>query len=176
MATKKKKAKAAPKQTKPATHTFGRTRPSHSGKFPIHVEAERDTKFRPLPKPTGPAPYRLDLKSILSRDDYATIANARKMAFHVNGDMGGIKQGMDQQLVAKGMEQDFDAKLPASENPAFLYITGDCVYYNGEVKEYYAQFYEPYEFFPRPIFAVPGNHDGEALPGEQPLEGFLRNF
>ena len=53
---------------------------------------------------------------------------------------------------------------------------GDCVYYNGKVTEYYNQFYEPYEFFPRPIFAVPGNHDGETLPGQDPLEGFLRNF
>jgi hypothetical protein len=83
---------------------------------------------------------------------------------------------MEQQLVAKGMEQDFNPKADASENPAFLYIAGDCVYYNGEVTEYYSQFYEPYEFFPRPIFAVPGNHDGESLPGQDPLEGFLRNF
>jgi hypothetical protein len=173
---KKATTKTAPKRNEDGVHLFGRTRPSHSGKFPIHVEPERDTHFRALPKATGPSPYRLDLKSIISAGDYADIKREKKLTFHVNGDMGGIKQGMDQQLVAKGMEQDFDAKLPASENPAFLYITGDCVYYNGEVKEYYAQFYEPYEFFPRPIFAVPGNHDGEALPGEQPLEGFLRNF
>jgi acid phosphatase type 7 len=90
--------------------------------------------------------------------------------------MGGIKNGMDQQLVAKGMEQDFDPATAFSDNPAFLYIVGDCVYYNGEIKEYYSQFYQPYEFYPRPIFAVPGNHDGENLPGDNTLDGFLRNF
>jgi hypothetical protein len=163
-------------ETVDGTHTFGRVRPSRSGKYPIHVEPERDTKFRPLPKPTGPLPFHLDLKTILPANDYQAIVSAGKLTFHLNGDMGGIKNGMDQQLVAKGMEQDFDPKVPASENPAFLYITGDCVYYNGEVKEYYSQFYEPYEFFPRPIFAVPGNHDGESLPGQDPLDGFLRNF
>ncbi|HLG47039.1 MAG TPA: metallophosphoesterase [Reyranella sp.] len=173
--------RAGPSRTGPATpsdgvHTFGRIRPTHAGKYPIHTTNERDTHFRPLPKPTGAAPYRLDLRSILSPSDYGAIASAKKLTFHLNGDMGGIKMGMDQTLVAKGMEQDFDSKAAAGDNPAFLYIVGDCVYYNGEVKQYYTQFYEPYEFFPRPIFAVPGNHDGENLPGEDSLEGFLRNF
>ena len=157
-------------------HVYGRTRPSQTGKFPVHLEAARDTDFRPLPPPTGKTPFHLSLRSVLSASDYKAIASKKKLTFHVNGDMGGIKQGMDQQLVAKGMEQDFNPKTKASDNPAFLYITGDCVYYNGEVKEYYSQFYEPYEFFPRPIFAVPGNHDGENLPDDNTLKGFIRNF
>jgi len=157
-------------------HVFGRARPSQAGAYPIHGEPERDTKFRPLPSPTGAPPFHLDLRSVISPSDYQALVTAKKLTFHVNGDMGGIKNGMDQQLVARGMEADFKPKAPLSDNPAFLYILGDCVYYNGEVKEYYSQFYEPYEFFPRPIFAVPGNHDGESLPGEEPLEGFLRNF
>lgn len=181
-----KKAKKKTKKTSPGrksaaqnqtdVHTFGRARPSQTGKFPVHMQTERDTEFRPLPAPTGADPYHLDLKSVVGAATYQAIVAARKMTFHVNGDMGGIKNGMDQQLVAKGMEQDCDPKAAASDTPAFLYITGDCVYYNGEVKDYYSQFYEPYEFLPYPIFAVPGNHDGESLPGEVPLEGFLRNF
>jgi hypothetical protein len=167
---------ASTEAASPPVHAFGRARPSHSGKYPIHAAPERDTKFRPLPQPTGPTPFHLDLESVISPSDYQSIANARKLTFHLNGDMGGIKNGMDQQLVAKGMEQDFAADASASANPAFLYITGDCVYYNGEVNDYYSQFYEPYEFFPRPIFAVPGNHDGENLPGDDSLDGFLRNF
>ena len=189
MAAKKKAAKAKRPTRRPAqsdavpaappadnVHTFGRTRPTHAGKYQIHTTNDRDTHFRPLPAPTGTAPFRLDLRSVLSASDYSAIASAKKLTFHLNGDMGGIKMGMDQTLVAKGMEQDFNPKAAAGDNPAFLYIVGDCVYYNGEIKQYYTQFYEPYEFFPRPIFAVPGNHDGENLPGESSLDGFVRNF
>jgi hypothetical protein len=140
------------------------------------VSSEGDVAFRPLPKPTGRSPFHLDLKSIISPSDYQSIVSAKQLTFHVNGDMGGIKNGMEQQLVAKGMEADFAPAAAASENPAFLYIMGDCVYYNGEITEYYSQFYQPYEFYPRPIFAVPGNHDGENLSSGNTLDGFLRNF
>ena len=157
-------------------HVFGRTRPSHSGKFPIHQKEARDTHFRPLPPPTGKTPFRLDLKSILSAADYQDIVRKKRLTFHLNGDMGGIQYAVPQELVAKGMEADFDSAKPASANPAFLYITGDCVYFNGEVKEYYKQFYQPYEFYRGPIFAVPGNHDGENLPDDDTLQGFIRNF
>ena len=157
-------------------HVFGRPRPSESGTFPIHRKPERDTHFRDLPPPTGVDPFHLDLKSVIPDQDYATITQKKKLTFHFNGEMGGIVFGIPQELVAKGMEADFDDQADASENPAFLYIVGDCVYFNGEVKEYYKQFYQPYEFYPRPIFAVPGNHDGENLPGDNTLDGFLRNF
>ena len=157
-------------------HVFGRQRPSDGKTFPIHVQAKRDTKFRPLPKPTGAAPFQLDLKSIVPAKNYAAIVAGKRLTFHLNGDMGGVKTNEDQILVARGMEADFDPNKDASENPAFLYIAGDCVYFNGEVKEYYAQFYEPYDFYPGPIFAVPGNHDGENVAGENTLKGFVRNF
>ncbi|HVN90685.1 MAG TPA: metallophosphoesterase [Candidatus Binataceae bacterium] len=159
-------------------HVFGRTRPSHGGRFPIHRTQERDTHFRDLPDPTGAEPFHLDLKDIIAADDYQTIVRKKTLTFHLNGDMGGIVYGVPQELVAKGMEQDFASDADASENPAFLYITGDCVYFNGQVSEYYKQFYQPYELYPRPIFAVPGNHDGENLDddGETSLDGFKRNF
>lgn len=166
-------------------HLYGRARPGEDGTFPLHKAPPRNTSFRPLPevgdKPNevpGPSPFRLDLKSIIPEADYAAIVSAGKLTFHLNADMGGIQYGVPQSLVAAGMEADFDAGKPASENPAFLYITGDCVYFNGEVSQYYAQFYEPYEHYPRPIVAVPGNHDGENL-GDDPktsLDGFIRTF
>jgi hypothetical protein len=90
--------------------------------------------------------------------------------------MGGINYAVPQELVAAGMEADFDPKAGAESNPAFLYINGDCVYFNGETSKYYEQFYHPYSFYPGPIFAVPGNHDGENLPGQNTLDGFVRNF
>lgn len=158
-------------------HTFGRARPSKvAGGHALHSSPPRDTHFRDLPDPPGDEPYHLDLVTVISEADYAAIKSAKKLTFHLNGDMGGIKDGMPQQLVAKGMEADFEDGAAASENPAFLYILGDCVYYNGEIERYYAQFYEPYEFYPRPIFAVPGNHDGENLDTGKTLDGFMRNF
>lgn len=157
-------------------HVFGHARPSESGRYPVHQRLERDTHFRDLPPPTGSAPFRLDLRSILPDATYAGIVASKRLAFHLNGDMGGIKYGVPQELVARGMEQDFAAAAAPGVNPAFLYIVGDCVYFNGEIKDYYAQFYQPYEFYPGPIFAVPGNHDGENLPGDQTLDGFVRNF
>jgi acid phosphatase type 7 len=157
-------------------HVFGRARPSQAGQHPIHQAPERDTHFRDLPPPTGSAPFHLDLKSILPDSRYQAILDHKKLTFHLNGDMGGILYGVPQELVAKGMEQDFAALADPSTSPAFLYVLGDCVYFNGEVKEYYKQFYQPYEFYHGPIFAVPGNHDGENLPGENTLDGFVRNF
>lgn len=157
-------------------HSFGRARPGEGGTFPLHQDPERNTAFRPLPPPTGQQPFRLDLKTIISDEDYAAIVANKKLTFHLNGDMGGIKYGVPQELVARGMEADFDPQAPASDNPAFLYITGDCVYFNGEISQYYAQFYEPYEHYPKPIFAVPGNHDGENLSSGHSLDGFVRNF
>jgi acid phosphatase type 7 len=158
------------------SHVFGRMRPSRGGQHPIHVRSERDVPFHPLPPPTGSEPFHLNLQAILPEVQYQTIVDRKKLTFHLNGDMGGIKFAVPQQLVAKGMEDDFDVSKDASENPAFLYITGDCVYFNGEVTQYYVQFYEPYEFYPAPIFAVPGNHDGDNLPGQNTLDGFVRNF
>lgn len=161
-------------------HSFGRVRPGEDGSQALHQDSQRNTSFRSLPDPTGQAPFRLDLRSIIPDSDYATIVKKRKLTFHLNGDMGGIKYGVPQELVARGMEADFDPTLDASENPAFLYISGDCVYFNGQISQYYAQFYEPYEHYPKPIFAIPGNHDGENLTsgtGEgTSLDGFVRNF
>ena len=157
-------------------HTFGRRRPILSGKYPVTLEPKRDTHFRDLPPPTGAPPFRLALADVLDAEDMKSIVDGQRLTFHLNGDMGGIKYAVPQELVAKGMEKSFDPRADQSVNPAFLYITGDCVYFNGEVTQYYSQFYEPYEFYPRPIFAVPGNHDGENLPAGNSLDGFVRNF
>jgi Calcineurin-like phosphoesterase len=57
------------------------------------------------------------------------------------------------------------------------------VYFNGVSTEYPAQFYEPYQYYPGPIFAIAGNHDGDNHPqkndppdSEPSLEGFFDNF
>ena len=170
------KKSVVPTRPQPSDHIFGRARPNASGTFNLHTTPKRDTHFRDLPAPSGQPPFHLDIKSIIPATDYGAIVRAKKLIFHLNGDMGGINYDVPQTLVAKGMEADFDPKAKAGDNPVFLYICGDCVYFNGEVKEYYNQFYRPYEFYPAAIFAVPGNHDGENLPGDNSLTGFVRNF
>ncbi len=162
-----------------ATYVSGRPRPSQATGFALHADpgtAHRDLRYRELPPPTGEAPFHLDLETVLPAATIEGIKRAGKLTFHVNGDMGGIRDSVPQTLVAKGMESDFAPNPAPGANPSFLYVLGDCVYFNGEVKEYYAQFYQPYEFYPAPIFAVPGNHDGENLPDEDTLQGFMRNF
>jgi hypothetical protein len=143
-----------------------------SGCIRLHNEIPT-SQFREGP---GKPPYQLDIKAILPATTYNAITRKKKLTFHFNGDMGGIQYAVPQELVAKGMEADFHPENDPSENPAFLYIVGDCVYFNGEVKEYYTQFYQPYEFYPAPILEVPGNHDGENLPDDETLKGFVRNF
>ncbi len=168
------KSQKAPKT--PGGHVFARPRPSHSGKFQLHITPQRNVAYRPLPPPTGVDPFQLDLATVIAADQYKAIVQQKKLVFHFNGDMGGINYNVPQTLVAKGMEADFDPNAAPADKPAFLYIVGDCVYFNGEVKEYYPQFYQPYEYYPAPIFAVPGNHDGENLSGDGSLNGFVRNF
>ena len=64
---------------------------------------------------------------------------------------------------------------------SFLHL-GDVVYNFGEGQYYYDQFYEPFRNYDRPIFAIPGNHDGMVfgdtpdVPNIPTLTAFLRNF
>ena len=64
-----------------------------------------------------------------------------------------MKSPEAQSNVASGLERSFNGNpKPAS----FLYHVGDVVYYMGEINRYFDQFYEPYEHYPAPIFAIPG--------------------
>jgi hypothetical protein len=73
------------------------------------------------------------------------------------------------------MEDDFQrADGPA---PSFLYILGDLIYFHGEASQYYPQFYEPYVAYPAPIFAIPGNHDGDPADASlASLAAYVDNF
>ena len=157
-------------------HVFAQRRPSHDGDYTLHGHQVRVVTFRDLPTPTGAAPYRLDIKDVVAPAVYQRMLDTQRLSFHLNGDIGGIGNSTPQQLVAAGMEADLAKPSPDGERPAFLYLTGDCVYYNGQVADYYAQYYAPYEYYGAPIFAVAGNHDGENVEGEVSLDGFIRNF
>jgi hypothetical protein len=65
----------------------------------------------------------------------------------------------------------------AAANGAHLcYHVGDVVYFDGEVGQFYAQFYEPMTSYKPPIVGIPGNHDGDPVAGDTSLNGFMRYF
>lgn len=80
------------------------------------------------------------------------------------------------------MENQIQSAQPA-DTPRFHYVLGDVIYYNGQEKLYKQEFYEPYQYYPALIFAIPGNHDGDTRvyqgdpPDSEPsLYGFFQNF
>src|SRR6266851_1086605 len=131
---------------------------------------------QPLPAPTGKSPYHLKLDSVLTSAQMQAIQSAQRLVFHVAGDTGGVKAPQDQHDVALHMEADFDTTDSAA-HPAFFYNLGDVVYYYGEASQYYSQFYEPYQLYPAPILAIPGNHDGDVQdPSVASLAAYVENF
>ena len=133
--------------------------------------------FRDLPAPTGLPPFHLSLDAVLSAEAMATINNSGTMVFHAVGDTGGVNTPTQIENVANYMEKDF-AGSDMTTHPSFFYHLGDVVYYDGETPNYYPEFYEPYINYPAPIFAIPGNHDGDvnAQFPEPSLAAFVRNF
>lgn len=130
---------------------------------------------QPLPAPTGQPPFRLDLETVIGAEAAAAIEHRGQLVFHTAGDTGGVKSPEPQEIVAMWMEHDFETLDPL---PSFFYHLGDVVYFDGARNSYYDQFYDPYLHCRAPIFAIPGNHDGDvSIPPQGPsLEGFMVNF
>jgi len=144
--------------------------------------------LQPVPQPRGPRP-RIDLADVLQAESLAAITAAKKISFHAVGDTGAAKvnsfqtarQALENEAsVADAMARDVNEG--GATGPAFFFHLGDVVYNFGEGQYYYDQFYEPFRGYDRPIFAIPGNHDGMVF-GDQPdlprvptLTAFLRNF
>jgi hypothetical protein len=117
------------------------------------------------------------LENILAPASVDAINKSGTMVFHSVGDTGGVNTPTQIENVTTYMEADF-ASADVTTHPSFFYHLGDVVYYDGELPNYYPEFYEPYMTYPGPIVAIPGNHDGDQNPqtGESSLEGFVRNF
>ncbi|WP_353719411.1 metallophosphoesterase [Dyadobacter sp. 676] len=115
-------------------------------------------KYQPAPKPSGKYPYHLDLETIDS------VPDRNKLAFHMVGDTGSIRTPDFQKLVVGEMVKQFEATEKTGYEPQFLFHLGDVVYNFGEASEYRRQFFEPYQKYPGPIFAIPGNHDSDINP------------
>jgi hypothetical protein len=139
-------------------------------------------------RPNGVLPY-LKLSDFIPGDLVDAINKAGKIVFHAVGDTGAAKSSRQQSAaislanqagVADAMAADIQKGVPAG--PAFFFHLGDVIYNFGEAQYYYDQFYEPYRDYDRPIFAIPGNHDGmvfgqgSTAPQVPSLDAFLTNF
>jgi hypothetical protein len=145
------------------------------------------SKFLPIafPAVNGVAEPILTLAAALGPSGPATeaaIQAAGQIVFHTAGDTGATRGPKTENTVADKMISDFAGETPAAV-PQFFYNLGDIVYSFGEHKYYYDQFYDAYRNYPRPIVAIPGNHDGIVLPppagtglASDSLSAFLANF
>jgi hypothetical protein len=140
----------------------------------LRRQATPDDAFVPLPQPSGPPPFRLRLADVLDPDRMASIERAGLIRFHCVGDTGGWRDGRPQRGVAEAMVEELHGCAPVD----FFYHLGDVVYPHGEEAGYRSQFFAPYAAYSAPIFAVPGNHDGELTPGSRAgtLAAFLKTF
>ncbi len=108
--------------------------------------------YLPLPPPTSRTPYRLNIED--------TFISGNELTFHLVGDTGSFKDLNAQRLIAGEIINNAFQDKPTD----FLYHLGDVVYHHGEESEYAQQFFEPYENYPKPIFAIAGNHDADINP------------
>jgi len=143
---------------------------------------------QPVPAPRT-SPPRLELADVLGPDLLKPIIDAKRLSFHAVGDTGAAKVNRSQKMATAISHEAGVADLMAedvakggNEAPAFFFHLGDVVYNFGEGQYYYDQFYEPFRNYDRPIFAIPGNHDGMVFgpspdtPAAQTLTAFMRNF
>ncbi len=146
---------------------------------PMHVGKEFP-RFISVPI-SQPVNSTLPLSAVLGNARVSDIQKAEQIVFHTVGDTGGHNGTEAQEAIAAAMEAQFGAN--PNDNPAFFYHLGDVIYFNGQSQSYPVQFYEPYQYYPAVIFAIPGNHDGDThvrpddLPDTEPsLYGFIQNF
>jgi len=130
-----------------------------------------------------PAPWKtppvMSLSDVIGANASQEIQNAGKIVFHSAGDTGGVKEPSHQFAVADAMAADIGSGSYGTGRPAFFYHLGDVVYYFGQERFYYDQFYDPYRDYAGPIFAIPGNHDGvlfKSEPVPYSLAPFYENF
>lgn len=152
-----------------------------------YFEAHKN-QVQPIPAPRKNVPLQLNLSDFVPAEVAASIASEKEITFHAVGDTGAAKVSAlqtqataiaHQASVADAMARDVH---PDGSGPAFFYHLGDVIYNFGEGQYYYDQFYEPYRAYDRPIFAIPGNHDGmvfgqgSSAPQIPTLDAFLTNF
>ncbi len=136
-----------------------------------------------LAVPTGPPAAPMQLQDVIGTGMTDAITAANRIVFHMVGDTGASEQSHigTEATVSDAMAADISGA--GANVPAFCFHLGDVIYNFGEAEYYYDQFYEPFRAYDRPIFAIPGNHDGAVTylsGGTQPdvpsMQAFLANF
>ncbi len=136
-------------------------------------------QIQPIPKLNIDPPC-MNLGEVLGDATVQSIQAAKVISFHTVGDTGAtnVAHLADEESVADMMAADLQSGGAAA--PWFFFHLGDIVYNFGEAEYYYEQFYDPFRAYDRPIFAIPGNHDGMVYgdPTKSPssLQAYLRNF
>ncbi len=141
------------------------------------------------PIPRRRSGVTLNLADFVPPDIVNAIQAAGKISFHAVGDTGAAKvnrsQTAAQAIGHEGAVADAmvsEVQTQGANGPAFFFHLGDVIYNFGEAQYYYDQFYEPFRAYDRPIFAIPGNHDGmvfgqgSSAPQVPTLDAFLTNF
>ncbi len=141
---------------------------------------KQNTRFLPVPE-AAPALLKVPF-SLFDPAANAAATSAGKLVFHCVGDTGGIHGTATEEAIATGMEEQIKTAAAGSA-ASFFYNLGDVIYFNGQSTLYKTEFYEPYQYYPKLIFAIPGNHDGDTFvekgdaPDAEPsLHGFMENF
>jgi hypothetical protein len=147
------------------------------------------SQVQPIPQVRQNAAPNIALADYIPKDIADAINQAGKISFHTVGDTGAAKVNRAQSAgtaiqheagVADAMAADVQAQ--GVNGPAFFFNLGDVIYNFGEGQYYYDQFYEPFREYDRPIFSIPGNHDGmvfgssSSAPQVPTLAAFLTNF
>jgi Calcineurin-like phosphoesterase len=146
-----------------------------------------EKQVQPIPPRYSNQP--MNLADYAPAEVMAAIGQAKKIIFHAVGDTGAAKVTRSQTAataigheaaVADAMAKD--VQDGGFGGPAFFFHLGDVVYDFGEALYYYDQFFEPFRAYDRPIFAIPGNHDGmvfgpsSTAPKVPTLAAFQTNF
>jgi hypothetical protein len=199
--TKRSRVKPVKTQTAPATPLFsepifgegGKVLPDPKGFLQPHpsdnatyakIEALLDTQTCSFNASTVADGEVFSLADAFGPQGPAVVAAVQKqgqIVFHCAGDTGASAAGnySNEVHVFDVVAADFQARSVPNQ-AAFFYHLGDIIYNFGEAKYYYDQFYEPLRNYPRPVFAIPGNHDSFILPntpaGSDPLAIYSRNF
>jgi len=146
---------------------------------PYYTQHENDIE----PIPMGPPAAPITLESVVGDAFLAPIIAGNTISFHAVGDTGAASTSAiaKEASVADAMTRELTGAT--ADAPAFFFHLGDVIYNFGEGEYYYDQFYEPFRDYDRPIFAIPGNHDGAVTyvnggttPDVPSLQAFIANF